>query len=321
MHKLSRLIGIAACAAAFVAAGCSSNSGVTPSTGSPMTAQQQAAASGGWIHENGVTYHVPHYMVTVKMARAGVRPNNIQLSYGGGPVLVTPKAYVIFWGFKTYGDKHNVRPLLKSYLENMGGSGHNNIYTQYYDIVSGNKNFITNPTDQADKASIWEDDTNPVPNQPSDAQVAAEALVGVAHFGYDPNGSYVVNTPHGHSIAGFGSSFCAYHSATTYKGQIVSYTNEPYMPDAGVNCGANFIAHPKDERASDEGVTIVEGHEYGESVTDPNPFSGWNSGQGEIGDLCAWTNVQNDPFGTFSYTSQPMYSNASSGGSCVHSYP
>ncbi len=38
----------------------------------------------------------------------------------------------------------------------------------------------------------------------------------------------------------------------------------------------------------------------------------------EIGDICAWQNIQNDPFGSKSYTMQPMFSNATQ--SCVHSY-
>ena len=91
------------------------------------------------------------------------------------------------------------------------------------------------------------------------------------------------------------------------------------MPDAGQNCGANFVTPPSDETGVDEGVTIVEGHEYGESVTDPNPPSGWyNNSYGEIGDICAWQNIQNDPFRTNSWTSQPMFSNATD--TCVHSY-
>lgn len=100
---------------------------------------------------------------------------------------------------------------------------------------------------------------------------------------------------------------------------MVSYTNLPYMPDAGQSCGSNIISAPKDETGTDEGVTIVEGHEYGESVTDPNPGAGWyNNEYGEIGDACAWTNIQNDKFRKKSFTAQPMYSNASE--SCVHSY-
>ncbi len=72
--------------------------------------------------------------------------------------------------------------------------------------------------------------------------------------------------------------------------------------------------------ATDEGVTIVEGHEYGESVTDPNPPTGWyNNREGEIGDICAWQDIENDPFAKQSFTSQPMFSNATQ--SCVQSYP
>jgi serine protease len=101
---------------------------------------------------------------------------------------------------------------------------------------------------------------------------------------------------------------------------MVSYTNLPYMPDAGASCGANYMSPPKGETGTDEGVTIVEGHEYGESISDPNPGAGWYNGEyGEIGDACAWGNyIANDPFGKKEFTSQAMYSNATE--SCVHSY-
>ena len=319
MYKRSRLAGILGCAALVAMVGCSANSGVTPVSGT--TTQQQALRGvpmgPGWIYKDGVLYHTPHYMSTVKAASHIKQA--ILLSYGGGAVLVHPRAYVIFWGFNTYGDPNGVKPLLHNYLRVMGGSGHNNIYTQYYMKVGTTMTDIKNPHKQL--AGVWEDDTNPVPQNPTDAQVAAEAAAGVAHFGGTPdlNGSYIVATPHGRSINGFGTQFCAYHSATSVSGKIISYTNLPYQPDAGSNCGANFISPPSDESGADEGVTIVEGHEYGESVTDPDPFSGWNSPQGEIGDLCAWTNVLNDPFRLKSYTSQPMFSNATA--SCVHSYP
>lgn len=316
MDKISRLVGIAACASALAAAGCASSSGVTPTTGAPLPLQAQARMNSGWVSDGGVVYHVPHYMATRSANHPAVQPD-IQLAYGNGPVLTAPKMYLIFWGFKSAGDASKVKPLLKLYAKSIGGSGHNNIYTQYYQIVKGVKTSIGNPGNQFGGA--WADNTTPVPTNPTDAQVAQEALLGVKHFGYNASGSYVVATPHGHSSQGFGTQWCAYHSAAQYNGQLVSYTNLPYMPDAGQNCGANFISPPSDESGTDEGVTIVEGHEYGESVTDPNPPSGWyNSQQGEIGDICAWQNILNDPFGTYSWTSQPMFSNKTS--SCVHSY-
>jgi len=320
MDKLSRLVGIVACASALAAAGCASNSGVTPVNSAPMTVQQQAQASGGWMHDGGITYSVPHYMGTRYMTRPAVKPN-IQLVYGNGPVLVKPDVYVVFWGYKAAGDTQGVEALMDAYFKAMGGSGHNNIYTQYYQVVGGVKTFIKDPKNQFGKITVHalDDDTNAVPAHPTDAQVAAEAQYLAAQKGYNPNASYVVATPHGKSSSGFGTQWCAYHGSTVYNGKALSYTNAPYMPDAGSSCGANFTTPPSDESGTDEGVTIVEGHEYGESVTDPQPSSGWyNFQQGEIGDICAWQNILNDPFKAKSYTSQPMFSNATS--SCVHTF-
>ncbi|MEO6834690.1 MAG: hypothetical protein ABI231_02120 [Candidatus Tumulicola sp.] len=315
MDKLSRLAGILVCAAMVASAGCStSNSGVTPSTGSPMAAQShQTGLGAGWITQDGVTYHVPHYMVTRNMASQGVKPD-ILLNYGGGAVLTKPKMYIVFWGFKAAGDPNKVKALIIAYAKHIGGSAYNNIYTQY----TGPMGHITNPLGQY--AGSWTDNVNAIPLHPSDAQVAAEAVAATVHFHYNANVSYVIATAHGHSSSGFGTQYCAYHGATTTGGKVVSYTNLPYMPDAGSNCGANFVSPPSDETGADEGVTIVEGHEYGESVTDPNPPSGWyNNQQGEIGDICAWQSIQNDPYGSNSYTAQPEFSNASQ--SCVHQYP
>jgi hypothetical protein len=315
MYSHTRLAAVLGCAATLAMVGCSANSGVSPLTGS--TTQQQSHVVGmsgpGWIYQGGVLYHTPHYMATAKAARPNVS-KAILLNYGGGPVLTAPKAYIIFWGYGTYGDPDGVAALLKTYTKNIGGSGHDNIYTQYYMGSGSTQKFITNPRSQL--GGVWFDNTNAVPTHPTDSQVAAEALNGVAQFGYDPNGSYVVATPTGHSSVGFGTQWCAYHSATSYSGQLVSYTNLPYMPDAGGSCGANFTTPPSDETGTDEGVTIVEGHEYGESVTDPNPPTGWyNAQDGEIGDICAWQDIQNDKFHKKSYTMQPMFSNATQ--SCV----
>ena len=320
MDKLSRLLGVLACAAVVATAGCASNSS-SPATGSALPATQSSMAinHGGsnLITEHGVTYLTPHYMQTRYAPHQNAQPD-ILLNYGNGPVLQKPKMYLIFWGYKSAGDPDAVKALMINYAKSIGGSGYNNIYTQYYGPGTV---YIKNPAGQY--GGSWSDNTNAVPLHPTDAQVAQEALNGIAHFTakhpYNINGSYVVLTPHGHSSSGFGTQWCAYHSATSYNGKLVSYTNMPYTPDAGQSCGANIISPPGDESGVDEGMTIVEGHEYGESVTDPNPPQGWYNGQyGEIGDICAWQNIQNDPFKTNSYTAQPMFSNASQ--SCVHSY-
>jgi hypothetical protein len=319
MHKFSRFAAALGCVAALGMAACSGNGGVTPSAGSNSQLKSGGGLGfdAGWVQKDGITYHVPHYMATRPATRGQVKPMGL-LTYRGGPVQVTPTVFLIFWNVAKYGDRQGVEPLLTNYIGHMGGSAHNNIYVQYSEVVNGNTIYVTNPSNQY--GGSWEDSTNLEPRHPTDSQIAAEAIRGVQHFGYNASASYVVVTPHGRSTSGFGTQWCAYHSATTSNGNLVSYTDLPYIPDAGANCGSNIISPPSDESGADEGVTIVEGHEQGESVTDPNPPTGWyNNSYGEIGDICAWTNIQNDPFGSFSYSSQPMYSNASN--SCVHSYP
>jgi hypothetical protein len=64
----------------------------------------------------------------------------------------------------------------------------------------------------------------------------------------------------------------------------VAYTNLPYITDAGASCGANFNG-----LGPDAGITIVGGHEMGETITDQFPSTGWlDSGGAENGDKCAW---------------------------------
>ena len=46
------------------------------------------------------------------------------------------------------------------------------------------------------------------------------------------------------------------------------------------------------QRHAIDGVTIVEGHEYAETITDQNPAGGWIDSTGyENGDKCAWVGV------------------------------
>jgi len=300
------------CLAVFAMAGCSANGSPTPATPPATQPQARGVAFGpGWLQKDGILYRVPHYMAT----RGKAHGLTSGIKYGGGPVEVKPKVFLIFWGYTKYGDPDQVKPLLETYIGNMGGSGHNNIYTQYYEIVKHKTIYIKNPASQYGGA--WEDNA-PVPKAPTDSQVAAEALKGVAHFGYNADASYVVATPHGRSTPGFGTQFCASHSTTSSHGKFVAYTNLPYMPDAGTACGANYLSPPSDESGTDEGVTIVEGQMQGDSVTDPDPPTGWQFGSGDMNDACAWVDIANDPFGSYSYTMQPMFSNASQ--SCVQSY-
>ncbi len=288
---------LAAAIVAFIGAGCSANDVPAP------TAQTL---------DTGAL----HYALPVRAAGTASPSINDFVTYHNGPVITKPAIYLIFWGYQKYGDPDGVAKLLTLYTQNIGGSGHDNIETQYYEIVGSKKTYITNP--KKELGGAWNDDS-PVPKSPTDQDIAAEALKSLTHFKYDANGLYVVATPHQHSEAGFGPHWCSYHSYAYYQTtELLAYVNIPYMPDAGKQCGSNFIKPPPGESGTDEGVTIMAGHEYGETITDPEPFSGWNGVSGEIGDACAWHNIANITFSGKPFTTQPMLSNATE--SCVQTY-
>ena len=161
----------------------------------------------------------------------------------------------------------------------------------------------------------WYDTSSQPPASYAQADVANEALRAVAHFGYNVDANYFVVTPHGVTTSGFGTQFCAYHSSATSGSGPVSYTDLPYIPDAGTNCGQGSVNSP----GTLDGVTIVGGHEEAETQTDPFPNSGWVDSTGaENGDKCAWIGLANTTLNGGTFPTQPLWSNASS--SCVQSY-
>jgi serine protease len=77
-----------------------------------------------------------------------------------------------------------------------------------------------------------------------------------------------------------------------------------------------------------DGVTMVAGHEYAESVTDPVPPTGWVDSSGaENADKCAWIipgkpgGARNATLGGRKFAVQGLWSNNfSSAGGCVNGY-
>ena len=298
-------------AVALLSAGVAACSGVGSSV--PHSVGQSANANTAGLDFNRV-----HIMRTRDIAAPNINPD-IKLTYGGGAVLQKPVIYVAYWGFASpSNDPSGEETYLNNFISGIGGSPWNNINHQYYDIVGGITHHIRNLTGQL--AGTWNDTTNPIPSAPTDAQIQAEAGRLAAHFGvFSKNASYVVATSHLHNSSGFGTQYCAYHGATTQSGHLIAYTNLPYITDAGFSCGENFI-NPGSSGLLD-GVSIVEGHEYSESQTDPHPFNGWNSFQGEIGDLCAWMKppAADITLSTGTFAVQGLFSNKTS--SCVIKYP
>jgi hypothetical protein len=217
----------------------------------------------------------------------------------GGPVETAPRVFVVFWGWTS--DTSGEQPYLTRFLSSVGGTTWLSTVNQYGAGSSGNL-----------LAGTWSDSAS-VPTRPTDSQIQAEAARAASHFGAGTslNVEIVVATPHGHSTRGFGTQFCAYHG-TVSSDPNVTYTDLPYMTDAGSSCGEDSV---NGSSGLLDGVSIVEGHELAETITDPLLNAWFDSSGAEIGDKCAWINLGDISTSGGTFAVQPLWSNAAGG--CV----
>ena len=259
--------------------------------------------------------------------------------HGGNPGVITGgnKVYLVYWGSQWNNDPSGEASIQQSFFNGVGGSLWNASVTQYCqvpDISTGATSCPTSATTFAANpsgvlASFWYDNGAAAPAHPKQSQLAAEAARAANHFGNITAASndavqYVINTASGNNSTGFGTRYCAWHSSTSSSYGTIAYTNMPYITDAGASCGANFNG-----LGPNAGITIVGGHEFGETETDIFPSGGWLDGSGaENGDKCAWISSgqgasANITLNTGTFPVQSLWSNAfnSGAGGCVLSYP
>ena len=250
---------------------------------------------------------------------------------GGIGVETAPKIYLVLWGSQwNNNDPSGEESLLVSFFRGIGGSSWANTNTQYCQGVASGTYFCNGSGTPAGNQSgffvaAWYDNASAAPSRPSQSQLAAEAVRAAGFFGVTNNASvqYVIATSHGNNASGFGTQYCAWHSSTTSSVGNIAYTNLPYITDAGSSCGANFNG-----LGPNAGITIVEGHEMSETITDQFPSTGWLDSNGaETGDKCAWISSGQGAsaditISTGTFPVQSLWSNAfnSDAGGCVLSY-
>lgn len=244
---------------------------------------------------------------------------------GVGVMTGPERVYLVFWGTQwgtqgtngagdaTFsGDPDGVAPDLEAFFSGLGSEGESwsGVMTEYCDSTNvdpqrcqSHDPHVEYPTGGA-LAGVWEDTSSAAPAEASAHAIGVEAMAAATHFGNTTQASnldadYVIVSPHGTDPDGWespSSGFCAWHdysgdSTLDGGGAVTSdvgefaFTNLPYIPDLGAECGAGFV-NPGDDL---DGVTIVAGHEYAETLTDEFPPGGWTDPEGnEAADKCVW---------------------------------
>jgi serine protease len=336
-----RLAGTAAAAVALVASAAMT---------APALAATHSGSSPSWLHSS----HPGRYFPTkaVYQHNSGIFAITGALHYGGGVdgIGVTTgheKVYLVFYGsqwgtastgsdgYQHYsGDPQGVAPRLQAMFKGLGTNNElwSGVPTQYCEgIASGSTScpstaaHVAYPTGGA-LSGVWEDTSLSSPSAATGAQLGTEAVKAAGHFGNttasaNRNAQYVIVSPTGTNPDNYQTQgFCAWHDWNGDVGVSSSYgdiafTNLPYLPDAGSGCGQNYVN--SGSAGTLDGVTIVEGHEYSETITDQNPAGGWtDSGGNENADKCAWNGVggsggaSNVAMSTGSFPMQATWSNS-----------
>jgi hypothetical protein len=312
----------AAASAAVLVAGAMAGS--APAQAASHPAHSRSCGASAVVHLHGKVFHVHMYgrfgIVPIKGHRMapdqpigrGCHGGPVNpavsglLNYQGGAVATNPVVYLDFWGSQWDSDPNGVEGYMQSLFSGLGDSSDtwSTTMTQYTD---GSGNPVT--FGGSVLGGTWVDDSAPAPQSASQADLAAEAQNAASVFGVSgPDVDIFVVSPSGTNPDGFpNSGFCAWHD---WNG-TTAYTNMPYVLDAGSGCGADSVQSQLD------GFSIVGGHEYAEAVTDPVPPQGWydTTDNEEIGDLCAWQNLQAISLDTGSFAMQPLWSDNDNG--CV----
>ena len=331
----------------------------------PATTQAASAAGhagSGHPYRHGLVPTLPTSLPNLGL-------NNLQYGGGTGGVGVTTgaeKVYLVFWGSQwgsqgtdpngyttLAGDPNRTAPVLQGFFKGLGTDNESwsGVMTQYCEGIAagsqscpGSTAHVAYPTGGA-LAGVWVDESTAAPAQATGNQLGAEAVQAAGHFGNttpaaNRDAQYVILSPTGTHPDGFNtttSQFCAWHDYTgdsSLSGGApgspygpLAFTNMPYVTDMGSSCGSNFVN--SGSAGTDDGVTIVEGHEYAETVTDQFPAGGWTDLTGqENGDKCAWISsgqgaAQDITLSTGSYPVQSTWANDFNGGQggCEVSHP
>jgi hypothetical protein len=236
------------------------------------------------------------------------------LAYHGGPVIVTPKVVLIFWGpgfSNVASPDYAYAQELQNYRNQLGATPEFNVITQYSGIELANLGAGT---------PDWFDTSTP-PNNVTDANVRSKVSQYLTLYPANASAIYEVVLP-STSYSSFGTStscggpnvqYCAYHSYFTSGSTVVKYSIQPYPSCGGIG-GCQVSGWTA---AQNQEHFVV--HETREAVTDPQS-NAWYDGSpntGEADDKCAWNPT---PFiGTGGYAYQYEWSNASA--ACVQSVP
>ncbi len=243
-----------------------------------------------------------------------------KVEYSGGPLMISSKLYLIFWGPKESFPSSYTEPIIQ-YAKDLETD--QSLTTDEFSVaeqytnkagthISGEVAFSGDVFDESKYPALSETKAEGCTAEPcvTDSKIRAEILNEIKAneangWPTDPAGApeaqYLVYTPKGvvTCIAQGECStneYCAYHSEITKIGvsnQVAVYSDLPYEPE----CNSGQAPTGVDGEATTDGTLDSEIHELVESATDPNDETGWIEKKegNEVADKCTYPVVESQP--------------------------
>jgi PKD repeat protein len=267
------------------------------------------------VHLNGQAYGItypPGHGATVTpgdvpspFAPTIGSPTQPPLLYGNGPLMLTPKLYLIFWGPSGSFASSYENPIIQ-WAKDLAADGSTNL--DEYSVVRQYKNAASKPLTGKVIFGAAVNDTRSYPTRTSacvgdanpcimDSQLQAEIKHEISAEGWPldpasaPEAHYIVLTPAGvdgcidslRADCTFEGGYCGYHAETTSGSNVAVYTDTPYVP----GCDSGQAPAGVGGNADTDGSLDTLIHEVAEAATDPDDASGYVDQDGyEIGDKC-----------------------------------
>ena len=212
----------------------------------------------------------------------------------GSPVITEPNVYVIWYGGW---DRQSCNPVTGSnsaasiigdLATNLGDSPWNNINASYYQIIKGERTYVSPSIDYLgcalDSGSLGL--SLDYASGPQVGDVVKHALSSNL-LPSDPNGVYMVLTNSNVEVNGFQTLFCGYHSVALNGSEKIPY-GFVGDPSANMNICVSQPLRSPNENPSADAMANVFAHELIEPISDPY-LNAWFDQSGlEGADKCAW---------------------------------
>jgi len=242
--------------------------------------------------------------------------NTPNITYHGGPVMVSPNVHLIFYGAWSSGVDNGGKQIILDFINNLGGS-------PWMDVIAGsalypayNDEYGHTVTGRLGTVISQDVGTSPGIQSPYTYNLRSSDIwtivsYYVTHYRggvYDANALYLVLTSStvnqaNSKTSAFCSAYCGWHANE-------GLSNNQQIKFAWIGNSAHFCLSscsaqstgPNSNAGVDAMISVIA-HEIIEMTTDPQ-LNAWFDGNGwEDGDKCAWT------FGSALYVSHNAWAN------------